>query len=89
MIGIAITNVFENISQTHVSVSAGQISDGVEMKLAMEENLSGVLFLRVQHLQRVYRKEASRPMMRNSECAGLPVIWKILEAEKPLKVKRI
>ena len=33
--GIAITNVFENISQTHVSVSAGQISDGVEMKLAM------------------------------------------------------
>ena len=35
MIGIAITNVFENISQTHVSVSADQISDGVEMKLAM------------------------------------------------------
>ncbi|MFR5149103.1 MAG: alpha-L-fucosidase [Ruminococcus sp.] len=33
--GIAITNVFENISQTHVSVCAGQISDGVEMKLAM------------------------------------------------------
>ena len=35
MTGIAITNVFENISQTHVSVCAGQISDGVEMKLAM------------------------------------------------------
>ena len=35
MIGIAITNVFENISQTHVSVSADQISDGVEMKPAM------------------------------------------------------
>ena len=33
--GIAITNVFENISQTHVTVCAGQISDGVEMKLAM------------------------------------------------------
>ena len=35
MTGNAITNVFENISQTHVSVCAGQISDGVEMKLAM------------------------------------------------------
>ena len=35
MIGIAITNVFENISQTHVSVCVGRISGGAEMKLAM------------------------------------------------------
>ena len=35
MTGNAIMNVSENISQTHVSVCAGQISDGVEMKLAM------------------------------------------------------
>ena len=81
--------VFDAKSLMSVLMIAGNPDAVVEAHTNDIEAFKKKFFLRVQHLQRVYRKEASRPMMRNSECAGLPVIWKILEAEKRLKVKRI